>query len=475
MGAAGALELFISAKSIKDCKIPPTFHTEKQKELRGIQIIKEAETGPCSLVLSNSFAFGGNNVSIGISAPEYFNKSQLDGELSDDDVVITGIGCIGNKHTSFNEYVSLLDNNDTEFAENESYKGKYSSIYSGVIPEYDYRNYMSPDFFRKTDFISKLSIISSASAIKDANLKITRANTERIGLVYGTGTGPISTIEQLNLDIIQKGLVGMNAFLFPNSVNNAAPGYITMNSRIKGTTITLNSGAATFNLSILYARLILLQNKADNVIVTVSDDYNEVYHAAYDKLGLLNKKSKVDSFFESQNTRLLSPGSVSIILERKETAIEREAKIYARVLGGTFSGFCSVSSASSANDELDFVGQEMYNTYDATLKSVGLSEKDLDIYFSSSTGKISMDIIERDNIINKCKIPIISSARQFCGYNISLIPAYSTLSAIAAFSGHPAYNIVSGQTHKQNNIKKAMIASYAIGETFGNIIIDKFN
>jgi 3-oxoacyl-[acyl-carrier-protein] synthase II len=468
MGAAGALELFVSVKSIEDHTIPPTYYGEKQTPQTDIEIVKEARPGPCNFILSNSFAFGGNNVCLGVSSPGYFAEAQLDNLLLDDEAVITGVGCIGNKHASWQEYLALLETNDSAFLADETYAGKYSSVYHGVIPAYDYRQYMSPDFFRKTDLISKLSMVSSASALKDANIKVTRANSERIGLIYGTGTGPTSTIEQLNLDIVQKGLAGMNAFFFPNSVNNASPGYITMNSRIKGATLTINCGGATFAAGILYARFILLQNKADYVIVTVTDDYNEIYHAAYEKLGLLNKTDKVENFFVSANTVQLSPGSVSVILERKSSAAARGAKAYAQVLGGTLSGDCN-----SING-LNLQSMAMYDAYAATLQAAGLNENDLDLYFSASTGIKVLDFIEKHKVINKCPAPIISSARQFCGYNISITPAYSVLSALASFMGYPLYDIVKKQTHTQNGgVNNALIASYAFGETYGNIVIAK--
>jgi 3-oxoacyl-[acyl-carrier-protein] synthase II len=467
MGAAGALELFLSVRSITDHKIPPTYHTDVQKELPGISIVKEVEDTPCTFVLSNSFAFGGNNVSVGISAPERFSVNQLDDVSLDDDVVITGVGCIGNKHASFEDYLHLLENNDIEFELNEGYGDKYSSAFNGVIPEYDYRRFMSPDFFRKTDFISKLSIVSSSSALKAAEIKVTRSNAERIGLVYGTGTGPMSTIEQLNLSIIEKGLAGMNAFSFPNSVNNAAPGYISMNSGIKGTTITINSGGTTFVTNLLYGKLILLQNKADHVIITVSDDYNEIYHAAYDRLGVLNPCNRVDKFFTNHNTLLLTPGSVSVVLERRQTAEARGAKIYAKVVGGVLMGDCN------AINGLSLKSTAMSDAFDATLSSVHMRAEELDVYFSSSTGIWPLDFLEKHKVVNRLKDMVVSSARQFCGYNISLIPAYSVLSALAGFSGYPVYDIIHGTADNRRDVKNAMISSYAFGETFGNIILSK--
>ena len=468
MGAAGAVELFIAAQSVVDGMIPPTYHGEKKKEWPGLKIVTEATPDSCSFVLSNSFAFGGNNITMGVSAPEYFDFNQFDNHMIEDEVVITGIGCIGNKHASFEEYIARLVNQDTSFFGNESYQGKYSSIYSGLVPEVEYRRYMSPDFFRKTDLISRLSLVSSTSAIKDSNLKIIRGNEERIGLIYGTGTGPISTIEKLNLEILENGLAGMNAFFFPNSVCNAAPGYITMNSRIKGTTITINCGNATFASNMLYAKLVLLQNKVDQVIVTVSDDYNEVYHAAYDRIGHLVNKDRIEAFFGDENSTILSPGSVSLMLERKQTATERGAKMYAKVLGGTLTG------GRSSEKGVDLKTAGRYDAFKSSLTEVNLTEEELDVYFANVTGRCSTDRLEKEGVIDKLKGPIVSSPRQFSGTNAALIPAYSALSAIGAFMGAPVYDIVNDTVHLDTkDVKNIMIASYSFDETYGNIVLSR--
>jgi 3-oxoacyl-[acyl-carrier-protein] synthase II len=378
------------------------------------------------------------------------------------------MGCVGNKHTSYEEYAALLANNDTEFFANELYKGKYNSVYHGHVPEIDYRRYMSPDFYRKTDLISKLSLVSSVSAIKNSNLKIVRSNEERVGLIYGTGTGPISTIEKLNLDILQNGLAGMNAFFFPNSVCNAAPGYVTMNSRIKGTTITINCGGVTFASNVLYAKLILLQNKADYVIVTVADDYNEVYHAAYDRIGHLPRSNKVENFFGDTNTTILSPGSVSIMLERKQTAEERGAKMYGKILGGTLTGSRSSEKEKASKEAV------LYDAFESTLSALNLTKQDIDVYFSHVTGRRSTDMLEKNAVVDKLEGSIVSSPRQFSGTNAALIPAYSALSAVAAFSGLPVYDIVNNKIITQTDkIKNVMVGSYSYDETVGNLVISR--
>jgi 3-oxoacyl-[acyl-carrier-protein] synthase-1 len=63
LGAAGALEAIISCEVIKRGKIPPqTALTEAENKL--IYLPQESQQKDIQYVLSNSFAFGGNNASL---------------------------------------------------------------------------------------------------------------------------------------------------------------------------------------------------------------------------------------------------------------------------------------------------------------------------------------------------------------------------------------------------------------------------
>ena len=63
LGACGAVELIISAMTLKEHKIPANLNL-KSKELEALNLVEERSSTEINCVLSNAFAFGGNNVSI---------------------------------------------------------------------------------------------------------------------------------------------------------------------------------------------------------------------------------------------------------------------------------------------------------------------------------------------------------------------------------------------------------------------------
>ncbi|MCK5854996.1 MAG: beta-ketoacyl-[acyl-carrier-protein] synthase family protein [Sulfurovaceae bacterium] len=63
LGACGSIELIISAMALKKQKIPANLNL-KTKELEGLNLVEKTTSKKINFVLSNAFAFGGNNVSI---------------------------------------------------------------------------------------------------------------------------------------------------------------------------------------------------------------------------------------------------------------------------------------------------------------------------------------------------------------------------------------------------------------------------
>jgi 3-oxoacyl-[acyl-carrier-protein] synthase-1 len=69
LGAAGAIEFVFASYAIEEGWIPPSLNCEPLDESAGILISKTLLKGDFKRVLSNSFAFGGNNVSVLVRAP----------------------------------------------------------------------------------------------------------------------------------------------------------------------------------------------------------------------------------------------------------------------------------------------------------------------------------------------------------------------------------------------------------------------
>ena len=67
--------------------------------------------------------------------------------------------------------------------------------------------------------------------------------------------------------------------------------------------------------------------KAEKVVVTLAEDFEDLYQMGFNNFGVLSNKADINDFSNKENTVILTPGSVSFVLESKESAL-REGRKY---------------------------------------------------------------------------------------------------------------------------------------------------
>lgn len=287
-----------------------------------------------------------------------------------------------------------------------------------------FKKFIDPSKLRRLDRVTKLALSSARQAILNSNTKITQENCERIGIIYGTSTGPISTIKKISEQIIKNGIGSLEPTLFPNSVLNAAPRQISIANNIKGVNSTIVSGNTSFMNAFIYATVLLKNNQADQIIVVCSDEWDETNSAAYGKLDMLSKEKGLP-FTKNSNGLLLTEGSVAIMLERKEYANSRKANMLADVLGyfskSSNPGLCNLENNS----------QSLKAEFNNILADCNY---EIEYYASTSSfGKIT-DIQDLELLNTSLKNAVVRSVPRVVGMPFSATSGLAILSCLYAMS-----------------------------------------
>ena len=213
LGAAGSIEAVFSVKAIKENLVPPTigYSDEDLKVLSekagNIDFIpNKSHTKDVHYAMSNSFAFGGNNASIIFSD----NEHDIPDNSKNEKIYITGISKLTGTRTDEHSLNCNLTSED-----------------------YD-KHGIKVAFYRKLDRFSQLQLLSGMDALADADIKIVKDNGNKTGIVIGTADGPMTEIVDFQKKAITRGTEKGSAFSFPNTVYNAAGGYLSIFSGIKG-------------------------------------------------------------------------------------------------------------------------------------------------------------------------------------------------------------------------------------------------
>ena len=195
-----------------------------------------------------------------------------------------------------------------------------------------HRRYVDPSYARRVDQLGVLVLAASRMALQDAGLVINRSNSERVGMVFGTCTGPLETVSKLTHIIGTEGPHQVNPRLFPNSVMNAAAGHACLAMQIKGPLSTVATGCVAGLTALGYAADLVRTGEADAVLAISADELTPLLHYGYDRLGVLSN-SAVRPYDLGRDGCVLGTGSVAVVVESQEHARARGATVLGEIKG----------------------------------------------------------------------------------------------------------------------------------------------
>ncbi len=459
LGAAGAMEAVFTIKALCEGVIPPTIGYSDED----LAVLKEkageidftpnfAKKKELKTVMSNSFAFGGNNASI------VFSKVQSDVKIPHDKerIFITGLGIVSPLGNDIESYIEKTLNKIPFNADN----------CESVVGSADYEKCdLKMAFYRKLDKFSQLQAVSGKLAIKDAKLEISEDNATDIGIAVGTCDGPLSTVCGYQQDILSKGNSAGSAFKFPNTVYNAAGGYLSICSGIRGYNVTLTNGIQSGLASLAYGANIIRNNQAKTVLATGTDENSEIMTELYQKLGLVKNEEN-----EGFN---LSDGSTTLVLESESSVKSRGAKPYAELKGYGLAA-CPVSY-----DEINNSEKGLIEAVNSALSDADLSIYDIDGVCSFANGVSDVDKTEEKALFEifgeKIKPVPIFNIHDICGEGRAATAALSAVHAALMLSGRLGDSIESKNCGdvSLNTLNNILVISYVMGGVYSAVIISK--
>ncbi len=471
LGAAGSIEAVFSIKALTENIVPPTVgysdeDIENLKEKAGKIDFRpnEPKEKELNTVMNNSFAFGGNNASI------IFSKNAGNVELpKKEKVYITGLGVVAPCGNGVENYVEKF---------NADVRPESTSVASAVGSA-DYAACgLKMAFYRKLDKFSQLQAVSGMNAIQNAELTINDDNAKDIGIAVGTATGPLATICHFQKDLIEGGNVAGSAFKFPNTVYNAAGGYLSICSGIKGYNVTVTNGAQSGLSSIAYGVEVLRQGKSKIMLATGTDENCDTMTELYDKLGKV--ATEVDGAYSGMTGYVLGDGSTTLVLESESSVKEREVKPYAEVAG------YGMSHEAVAFGELEGSEAALVEAVKLAADDAGMSLDDIDAIVGFGNGDVITDSLELDSYKKLFgdklgELPIFTvkdttGEGRAASASLSAAHAALILSDKYEVAGR-AYKLDGGTMNRTTvdtkSLKNVLVTSYGLGGSYCAVIIKK--
>ncbi|MBD5156970.1 MAG: 3-oxoacyl-ACP synthase [Butyrivibrio sp.] len=471
LGAAGAVEAIYTIKALGSNTVPPTIGysdedldslKEKAGKLDFVPNVKKEHE--IKYAMTNNFAFGGNNASV------IFAKEPKDIKpLENNRVFITGFGLVSPVGNSIEAYIDAAD---------KGMRAEGDSLTANVSAE-DYKEHeIKLAFYRKLDKLSQTQVVSGRSCLKNAGVTVSADNETDIGMIVGTADGPATEIINFHEGLIKNGLHAGSAFIFPNTVYNAAGGYLSINSGVKGVNVTLTNGMQAGLQSICYAYNTVRDGAEKMMMACGMDENTEIMRLLYDKLGYLSKDGADAPYALKGSSFVLGEGSTSIMLESGESADKRGAVKYAEVAGYAMTHeSVTVGTLAGSDAALDRAIKE-------ACANAGISVEDIDAVVGFGNGNKTVDTIEMNSyerVFGGAKKPV---------HSVKTTVGESRAAAATLSAAHAALMLSGRLNHEQqafvfengaakavktdiSSYKNVLVTSFAAGGSYTAVVLKK--
>ena len=179
-------------------------------------------------------------------------------------VVITGMGLMSPLGETVDEYwQSLLKGKSGVGPMTLVDPAEYPCKVSGEVSNFDPGQYVNPKEAKRMARFSQLAVAAAAVAVEDANLDLSKENSERLGVVMGNGIGGFPTTEDNARVIFEKGGMKASPFFIPMILPNMAAANVSRLYHLKGYTSTIITACAAGNQAIGEAAEAIRRGAAD--------------------------------------------------------------------------------------------------------------------------------------------------------------------------------------------------------------------
>ncbi len=365
LGAAGAVEAVASVLALQHHTAPPTtnFDTDALSGEELDFVPNTPRAMPMDVVVSNNYAFGGNNVSLVLRTPSGPREYE---PLPEADVVITGIGPVSALGVGVANFAAALRAGGTGIGPITAFDSTGFGLREAAqAPSLDFRTFAPRTLWRHMNSLSRLSIAASRLAWEDAGLVLDRAGTDNVGLMFATAAGSIESSSGFDESVLAD--PNKPAVLsFSNVVLNATGGAVCQTLGLRGPTTTICHGGASASIALDCAVETIRTGKADVVILLATDEFGPLTITAGERAGRISPSSTARPYDRGRDGSVPGTAAIALVLESAAHATGRGARAYAKVLATSHTG------AVPGADALEHATRAVAGIAASTQHSIGL-------------------------------------------------------------------------------------------------------
>ncbi len=392
-------------------------------------------------------------------------------------VVITGVGAYTPNGCSSDELFNNLKNGVSSIDYlDQDIKDKTSISVASYFKDYDPKDHFSKKEIRSYDLVNQYAILAAREAYKNANLDDVQ-DRDSIGCNITSGIGGLTTIEEeISKANKHDNFSKISPMFVPKSIINLVAGNVAIDLNLHGICNSVVTACASSTDAIGHA-LMYINNSMADVMVTGGSEacINLTGISGFKNIGALTKSEDKDnaciSFDENRNGFVMGEGSVSLVLEEYNHAINRGAKILGEVV--SYASFCDASHITAPDPN----GVGFKKAINTALSSANIDASDIDFVNAHGTSTPLNDISEARvlNEIFGSDIKVTSS-KTMTGHMLGAAGAMEALACVLGIDQNiitptintknidPEINVdVITKTHSDTKLSYCMSTSLGFG------------
>ncbi len=405
----------------------------------------------------------------------------------DRDVVVTGIGVISPVASGREDYWTALKEGRTGFRAISLFDTSgYECNVAGEITDFDPLLYLDKKGLRTLDRSTKLLCSAAKLALDDAGLEITGNNSHAIGVSVGSTFGSLRSIAEFDREGLTEGPRYVNPSFFPNTVLNSPASNVSIRFGIKGFNTTISTGFCASLDAIIYASDFIQLGRTEVVLAGGVEELCEETFLLFHKLGFMsgvNGTIPISCPFDARrNGFILSEGSAILVLESREHALKRGARILARISGYG-------NSFEPPGGTMFGTGRGLRNAINSALMDSLQESNEIDYICAGANSSRELDIIETQVIQDVFRNnTLISAVKSMIGETFSAAGAMALSASIGGIikkfipptmnylekEPGSSLNIVANEAKKKDINNVLVLSSDPLGNNTA-LIINRFS
>lgn len=393
-------------------------------------------------------------------------------------VVITGMGAVTPNGNGIQEFISNSFAGKVGIKAIKKFDAKPTGItVAGEIDDFDPNDVIGKKAARRMDLYSQYALQSAIEAMEMAEINETNTKPVDMGVIYGSGIGGLTTIQEQIIKMHDKGPRRVSPMFVPMSIANMAAGNISIHFNAQNICTSIVTACATGTNAIGEAFRQVKEGRAKVMIAGGSEaSVNEIGIAGFAALTALSQatdplKASLP-FDKARQGFVLGEGGATLVLEELEHAQKRGANILGEIVGyGATSDAYHITSP-------DPTGAGAVRAMELAIKEAGISPNEISYINAHGTATHANDEGESkaiNQVFGSDSNVRVSSTKGMTGHLLGAAGAIEAVLTVAAlqkgqlplnigcFNQDPkcSVNLVTAENSDASN------ARYAISNSFG--------